>query len=101
VVLITISARSPAPTSTGRHPGLRGPPRDRLAAGRRYVVVQVVGAVLGVWAAHAMFAEPILRLELTYQACIVSFAVECSCPFCSFKPWFNFFPPDSIPFSGF
>src|SRR5476651_2179570 len=26
-----------------------------------YVAVQVTGAVLGVWAAHAMFAEPILQ----------------------------------------
>src|SRR6186713_2776685 len=33
----------------------------RLAGG--YVVVQVVGAVLGVWAAHAMFAEPILQVS--------------------------------------
>jgi glycerol uptake facilitator-like aquaporin len=28
-----------------------------------YVAVQVVGAVLGVWAAHAMFAEPILQVS--------------------------------------
>ncbi|HZZ67848.1 MAG TPA: MIP/aquaporin family protein, partial [Phenylobacterium sp.] len=27
-----------------------------------YVAVQMVGAVLGVWAAHAMFAEPILQV---------------------------------------
>jgi glycerol uptake facilitator-like aquaporin len=27
-----------------------------------YVAVQTVGAVLGVWAAHAMFAEPILQV---------------------------------------
>jgi glycerol uptake facilitator-like aquaporin len=28
-----------------------------------YVVAQLVGAVLGVWAAHAMFAEPILQVS--------------------------------------
>ena len=28
-----------------------------------YVAVQVVGAILGVWAAHAMFAEPILQVS--------------------------------------
>jgi glycerol uptake facilitator-like aquaporin len=28
-----------------------------------YVAVQVAGAVLGVWAAHAMFAEPILQVS--------------------------------------
>jgi glycerol uptake facilitator-like aquaporin len=33
----------------------------RLAAG--YVVAQLVGGVLGVWAAHAMFAEPILQVS--------------------------------------
>ena len=33
----------------------------RLAAA--YVAVQVSGAVLGVWAAHAMFAEPILQVS--------------------------------------
>ena len=33
----------------------------RLAAG--YVVAQLMGAVLGVWAAHAMFAEPILQVS--------------------------------------
>lgn len=33
----------------------------RLAAA--YVAAQVVGAVLGVWAAHAMFEEPILQLS--------------------------------------
>jgi glycerol uptake facilitator-like aquaporin len=33
----------------------------RLAAA--YVAVQLVGAVLGVWAAHAMFAEPILQVS--------------------------------------
>ncbi len=33
----------------------------RLAAG--YVVAQLMGGVLGVWAAHAMFAEPILQVS--------------------------------------
>jgi glycerol uptake facilitator-like aquaporin len=28
-----------------------------------YIVVQVVGAILGVWLAHAMFAEPILQVS--------------------------------------
>jgi glycerol uptake facilitator-like aquaporin len=35
------------------------PARTALA----YVPVQVAGAVLGVWAAHAMFAEPILQVS--------------------------------------
>lgn len=33
----------------------------RLAAG--YVCAQILGAVLGVWAAHAMFAEPVLQIS--------------------------------------
>jgi glycerol uptake facilitator-like aquaporin len=28
-----------------------------------YVAVQIVGAVLGVWAAHAMFAEPLIQVS--------------------------------------
>lgn len=28
-----------------------------------YVIAQVIGAVLGVWAAHAMFAEPLLQVS--------------------------------------
>ena len=28
-----------------------------------YVAVQIIGAVLGVWAAHAMFAEPLLQVS--------------------------------------
>jgi glycerol uptake facilitator-like aquaporin len=28
-----------------------------------YVVAQVIGGILGVWAAHAMFAEPILQIS--------------------------------------
>ena len=32
-----------------------------LAGG--YLAIQVIGAVLGVWAAHAMFAEPILQVS--------------------------------------
>jgi glycerol uptake facilitator-like aquaporin len=38
----------------------------RLAAA--YVAVQVAGAVLGVWAAHAMFAEPILQVSTKLRA---------------------------------
>jgi glycerol uptake facilitator-like aquaporin len=33
-----------------------------------YPVVQVVGAVLGVWAAHAMFDEPILQVSTKLRA---------------------------------
>jgi glycerol uptake facilitator-like aquaporin len=38
----------------------------RLALG--YVAVQIVGAILGVWAAHAMFAEPILQVSAKLRA---------------------------------
>jgi glycerol uptake facilitator-like aquaporin len=31
--------------------------------GTRYVAAQLIGAVLGVWAAHAMFAEPLLQIS--------------------------------------
>lgn len=40
---------------------LRGELPAREAA--VYVAVQVAGAVLGVWAAHAMFAEPVLQVS--------------------------------------
>lgn len=40
---------------------LRGEVDRRSAAA--YVVAQSVGAVLGVWVAHAMFAEPILQVS--------------------------------------
>jgi glycerol uptake facilitator-like aquaporin len=40
---------------------LRREIRGRLAAG--YMAVQVAGATLGVWAAHAMFAEPVLQVS--------------------------------------
>lgn len=40
---------------------LRGEADRRSAAA--YVAAQLVGAVLGVWAAHAMFAEPILQVS--------------------------------------
>jgi glycerol uptake facilitator-like aquaporin len=39
----------------------RGELSWRLAAG--YVAMQVAGAILGVWAAHLMFAEPVLQLS--------------------------------------
>jgi glycerol uptake facilitator-like aquaporin len=35
---------------------------DRRSA-MAYVIAQLVGAVLGVWAAHAMFAEPIIQIS--------------------------------------
>lgn len=35
---------------------------DRRSAGA-YVAAQLVGAVLGVWAAHAMFAEPLIQIS--------------------------------------
>jgi glycerol uptake facilitator-like aquaporin len=28
-----------------------------------YILIQIVGAILGVWAAHLMFAEPVLQLS--------------------------------------
>lgn len=39
--------------------------RREIAVGTAvaYVVVQVVGAILGVWVAHAMFGEPVLQLS--------------------------------------
>jgi glycerol uptake facilitator-like aquaporin len=39
--------------------------RRELSAGvaAAYVAAQVAGAVLGVWAAHAMFAEPVLQVS--------------------------------------
>ena len=37
----------------------------KLALG--YLAAQIVGAVLGVYAAHAMFAEPILQLSLKHR----------------------------------
>lgn len=39
--------------------------RREIAAGvaAAYVAVQVAGALLGVWAAHAMFAEPIFQIS--------------------------------------
>jgi glycerol uptake facilitator-like aquaporin len=39
-------------------------PSDALA----YVAVQVVGAILGVWAAHLMFAEPVLQVSAKLRA---------------------------------
>ena len=43
--------------------------RRNLAAGvaAAYVAVQVAGAVLGVWAAHAMFAEPVLQFSARFR----------------------------------
>jgi glycerol uptake facilitator-like aquaporin len=40
---------------------MRGEADRRSAAA--YVVAQLVGAVLGVWAAHTMFAEPLLQVS--------------------------------------
>lgn len=44
---------------------LRGKLTAREAA--LYVVFQVAGALVGVWAAHAMFAEPILQASATVR----------------------------------
>lgn len=44
---------------------LRGELTAREAA--LYVVFQVAGALVGVWAAHAMFAEPILQASATVR----------------------------------
>lgn len=30
----------------------------------RYVIVQIIGGILGVWAAHLMFAEPLFQLSM-------------------------------------
>lgn len=38
----------------------------RLALG--YPIVQIIGAVLGVWVAHAMFGEPILQVSTKLRA---------------------------------
>jgi glycerol uptake facilitator-like aquaporin len=38
------------------------------SAAALYVLVQVVGAILGVWIAHAMFAEPILQVSTKLRA---------------------------------
>jgi glycerol uptake facilitator-like aquaporin len=38
----------------------------RLALG--YVVVQLVGAIIGVWAAHLMFAEPVVQVATKLRA---------------------------------
>jgi len=40
---------------------LRREIEGRMAAA--YVVVQVIGAILGVWTAHLMFAEPVLQVS--------------------------------------
>lgn len=37
------------------------------AAATGYVAVQTLGAVLGVWGAHLMFAEPVLQLSTTVR----------------------------------
>jgi glycerol uptake facilitator-like aquaporin len=45
---------------------LRGEIVPRIAA--TYVVLQIVGGVLGVWAAHIMFELPILQLSTTVRS---------------------------------
>ncbi len=59
VVLITIfGPLSGAHFNPGGHAGLRpAPARSAGGLAAAYVVAQLVGGVLGVWAAHAMFAE--------------------------------------------
>lgn len=42
---------------------LRGQITSGMAAG--YVAVQIIGGILGVWATHAMFAQPILQTSET------------------------------------
>ena len=42
--------------------------------GVTYMVVQVVGAVLGVWAAHVMFELPVWQLSTTPRGGLVWFA---------------------------
>lgn len=38
------------------------------AVAAAYIAVQVLGAILGVWIAHAMFAEPILQISTKLRA---------------------------------
>lgn len=38
------------------------------AAAGAYIVVQIVGAILGVWLAHAMFAQPLLQVSTRLRA---------------------------------
>ena len=45
---------------------LRGEADRRSAA--TYVAAQLIGAILGVWAAHAMFAEPLLQVSAKLRA---------------------------------
>jgi glycerol uptake facilitator-like aquaporin len=45
---------------------LRGETDGRSAAA--YVAAQLAGAVLGVWAAHAMFAEPLLQVSIKLRS---------------------------------
>lgn len=40
----------------------------RWRDGPGYIVAQVVGAILGVWAAHLMFAEPVLQVSQHVRA---------------------------------
>lgn len=42
---------------------LRGELSGKLLGG--YIVMQVIGAVIGVWAAHAMFGQPVLQVSQT------------------------------------
>ena len=36
-----------------------------VSEGAAYVVVQIVGGIVGVWAAHLMFAEPVFQASMT------------------------------------
>lgn len=44
---------------------LRGETDSRTAAG--YIVAQLLGGIVGVWVAHAMFAEPVLQISTKFR----------------------------------
>ena len=52
----------------------RGEARGREALA--YILAQIVGAVLGVWLAHLMFAEPVLQVSLKARAGLGQLASE-------------------------
>lgn len=58
---------------------LRGEADRRTAAA--YVAAQFAGAVLGVWAAHAMFAEPLLQVSTRSRPGIAQGFAECVATF--------------------
>ena len=46
---------------SGSHHGLYGPRRSIAGTGRGYIVVQVLGGLVGVWAAHLIFDLDVLQ----------------------------------------